>query len=81
MDAVGEPVNWSRYIINLAYEGVPQRAIARALQLPPMRLRKLLLAQWPAALSSGRPAPSGRKGRMHPGIRSLPDPRSMKRSC
>ena len=77
MDAVGEPINWSRYIINLAYEGVPQRAIARALQLPPMRLRKLLLA----ALSSGRPAPSGRKGRMHPGIRSLPDPRSMKRSC
>jgi hypothetical protein len=34
MDTVGEHVNRNRRIINLAYEGVPQRAIARALQLP-----------------------------------------------
>jgi hypothetical protein len=34
MDTDGEPVNRNRTIINLAYEGVPQRAIARALQLP-----------------------------------------------
>jgi hypothetical protein len=34
MDPAGEPVNRNRTIINLAYEGVPQRAIARALQLP-----------------------------------------------
>ena len=34
MDTAGEPVNRNRTIINLAYEGVPQRAIARALQLP-----------------------------------------------
>ena len=34
MDAAGEPINQHRAIINLAYEGVPQRAIARALQLP-----------------------------------------------
>jgi hypothetical protein len=30
MSAAGEPVNWNRTIINLAYEGVPQRAITRA---------------------------------------------------
>jgi hypothetical protein len=34
MDTAGEPVNRNRTIIYLAYEGVPQRAIARALQLP-----------------------------------------------
>jgi hypothetical protein len=34
MDTAGERINWNPYIINLAYEGVPQRAIARALQLP-----------------------------------------------
>src|SRR6516225_8173216 len=34
MDTASEPVNRNRTIINLAYEGVPQRAIARALQLP-----------------------------------------------
>ena len=34
MDTAGKPVNRNRTIINLAYEGVPQRAIARALQLP-----------------------------------------------
>ena len=34
MDTAGEPVNRNRTIINLAYEGVPRRAIARALQLP-----------------------------------------------
>ena len=34
MDTTGEHVNRNRTIINLAYEGVPQRAIARALQLP-----------------------------------------------
>jgi len=34
MDTASEPVNRNRCIINLAYEGVPQRAIARALQLP-----------------------------------------------
>jgi hypothetical protein len=34
MDTSGEHVNRDRTIINLAYEGVPQRAIARALQLP-----------------------------------------------
>jgi hypothetical protein len=34
MDTNGERVNRNRTIINLAYEGVPQRAIARALQLP-----------------------------------------------
>jgi hypothetical protein len=34
MDIVGERGNRSQDIINLAYEGVPQRAIARALQLP-----------------------------------------------
>src|SRR6516164_7314977 len=34
MDTAGEHVNRNRTIINLAYEGVLQRAIARALQLP-----------------------------------------------
>jgi hypothetical protein len=34
MDTAGEHINRNRRIINLAYEGVPQRAIARALQLP-----------------------------------------------
>ena len=34
MHTASKHVNRSRYIINLAYEGVPQRAIARALQLP-----------------------------------------------
>jgi hypothetical protein len=34
MNTASEPVNRNRTIINLAYEGVPQRAIARALQLP-----------------------------------------------
>jgi hypothetical protein len=34
MGTTGEHVNRNRTIINLAYEGVPQRAIARALQLP-----------------------------------------------
>jgi hypothetical protein len=34
MDTTGEHVNRNRTIINLAYEGVPQRAIARTLQLP-----------------------------------------------
>jgi hypothetical protein len=33
MGTTGEPVNRNRTIINLAYEGVPQRAIARALLL------------------------------------------------
>ena len=33
MDTAGEHVNRNRCIINLAYEGVPQHAIARALQL------------------------------------------------
>ena len=33
MDTAGEHVNRNRRIINLAYEGVPQHAIARALQL------------------------------------------------
>jgi hypothetical protein len=33
MDTTGAPVNRNRTIINLTYEGVPQRAIARALQL------------------------------------------------
>jgi hypothetical protein len=34
MGTAGAHVNRNRTIINLAYEGVPQRAIARALQLP-----------------------------------------------
>jgi hypothetical protein len=34
MGTTGEHVNRNRTIINLAYEGVPQRAIARALELP-----------------------------------------------
>ena len=34
MVTTGEHINRSQDIINLAYEGVPQRAIARALQLP-----------------------------------------------
>jgi hypothetical protein len=33
MNTAGEHVNRNRRIINLAYEGVPQHAIARALQL------------------------------------------------
>jgi hypothetical protein len=34
MATTSEHANRNRTIINLAYEGVPQRAIARALQLP-----------------------------------------------
>jgi hypothetical protein len=33
MNTAGEHVNRNRRIINLAYEGVPQHAVARALQL------------------------------------------------
>jgi hypothetical protein len=34
MATTSEHANRNRYIVNLAYEGVPERAIARALQLP-----------------------------------------------
>jgi hypothetical protein len=42
MDTSGEHVNRNRTIINLAYEGVPQRAIARALQLPANEVREVV---------------------------------------
>ena len=73
MGITGEHVKRSQDIINLAYEGVPQRAIARALQLP-ANVVKSSPMQWPAALSLSRPNPSGRKGRARPGIQPLPDP-------
>ena len=59
MDTAGERVKRNRYIINLAYEGVPQRAIARALQLPANEVVGSLPMQWPAALSTGRLSSAG----------------------
>jgi hypothetical protein len=77
MDAVGEPVNWSQHIINLAYEGVPQRAIARALQLPANEVAEVV-AGGIIVRPSGSEWPQGSHASRHP---FFAGPRSMKRSC
>ena len=65
MDAVGEPVNWSQHIINLAYEGVPQRAIARALQLPANEVAEVV-AGGIIVRPSGSEWPQGPHASRHP---------------
>jgi hypothetical protein len=62
MDAASEPVNRNRTIINLAYEGVPQRAIARALQLPANEVGEVVAD----AVARGSEWPQGSRAPRHP---------------
>jgi hypothetical protein len=69
MGTVGEHVNRNRTIINLAYEGVPQRAIARALQLPANEVVEVVanaVARGAIAEPSGSEWPQGSRASRHP---------------
>jgi hypothetical protein len=75
MDAAGEPANWNRYIINLAYEGVPQRAIARALQLPANEVVEVVadaVARGLIVEPSGSEWPQGSRASRHPAFAGPP---------
>ena len=81
MGTASEPVNRNRTIINLAYEGVPQRAIARALQLPANEVAEVVagaVARGIIVRPSGSEWPQGPHASRHP---FFAGPRSMKRSC
>ena len=86
MDTAGEPVNRNRTIINLAYEGVPQRAIARALQLPANEVVEVVAdavargiivrpseSEWPQG-SRARPRSAGPKSDELEYCRRIDDP-------
>jgi hypothetical protein len=80
MDIISERVNRNQDITNLAYEGVPQRAIARALQLPAGEVAKAVadaVARGVIVEPSGSEWPQGSRAPRHP----LPDLRSMKGRC
>jgi hypothetical protein len=74
MGAAGEHVNRNRYIVNLAYEGVPQRAIARALQLPAEVLEVVAdaVARGIIVEPSGSEWPQGSRAPRHPSFAGPP---------
>ena len=75
MGAAGEHVNRNRYIVNLAYEGVPQRAIARALQLPANEVREIVadaVARGIIAGASEFEWPQGSRAPRHPSFAGPP---------
>ena len=75
MDTTGEPVNRNRTIINLAYEGVPQRAIARALQLPANEVGEVVaeaVARGIIAEASEPEWPQGSRAPRHPAFAGPP---------
>ena len=81
MDTTGEPVNRNRTIINLAYEGVPQRAIARALQLPANEVGEVVAEAVARGIIVGPSESEWPQGSVRPGIQPLPDLRSTKLRC
>jgi hypothetical protein len=75
MDTASEPVNWNRTVINLAYEGVPQRAIARALQLPANEVGEVVadaVARGIIAETSESEWPQGSRTPRHPAFAGPP---------
>jgi hypothetical protein len=75
MDTSGEHVNRNRTIINLAYEGVPQRAIARALQLPANEVREVVaeaVARGIIVRPSESEWPQGSRAPRHPAFTRPP---------
>jgi hypothetical protein len=75
MDTAGEPVNRNRDIINLAYEGVPQRAIARALQLPANEVLEVVadaVARGIIVEASESEWPQGSRAPRHPAFAGPP---------
>ena len=75
MDTTGEPVNRNRTIINLAYEGVPQLAIARALQLPANEVGEVVadaVARGIIAGASESEWPQGSRAPRHPAFAGPP---------
>ena len=69
MDIISERVNRNQDITNLAYEGVPQRAIARALQLPANEVVEVVanaVARGAIAEPSGSEWPQGSRASRHP---------------
>jgi hypothetical protein len=75
MDTTGEHVNRNRTIINLAYEGVPQRAIARALQLPANEVGEVVtdaVARGIIAGPSESEWPQGSRAPRHPAFAGPP---------
>jgi hypothetical protein len=81
MGTIGEPVNRNRTIINLAYEGVLQRAIARALQLPANEVGEVVAEAVARGIIVGPSESEWPQGSVRPGIQPLPDLRSMKGRC
>ena len=81
MDTTGEHVNRNRYIINLAYEGVPQRAIARALLLSAGDVAKVVADAVARGIIVGPSESEWPQGSRAPRLRPLPDLRSMKGRC
>src|SRR6516164_1852580 len=75
MDTTGAPVNRNRTIINLTYEGVPQRAIARALQLPANEIGEVVadaVARGIIAEASESEWPQGSRVPRHPAFAGPP---------
>ena len=75
MGTTCEHVNRKRTIINLAYEGVPQRAIARALQLPANEVREVVadaVARGIIAEASESEWPQGSRAPRHPSFAGPP---------
>ena len=75
MGTTGEHVNRNRTIINLAYEGVPQRAIARALQLPANEVGEVVaeaVARGIIAEASEPEWPQGSRAPRHPAFAGPP---------
>jgi hypothetical protein len=76
MDIVGERVNRSQDIINLAYEGVPQRAIARALLLSVGDVAKVVADAVARGIIVGPPGsewPQGSRAPRHPSFAEPPN--------
>jgi hypothetical protein len=75
MDIAGERINRNQDIINLAYEGVPQRAIARALQLPANEVVEVVanaVARGVIVEPSGSEWPQGSRASRHPVLAGPP---------
>ena len=71
MHTASKHVNRDRTIINLAYEGVPQRAIARALQLPANEVVEVVadaVARGIIVRPSGSEWPQGSRAPRHPSL-------------
>jgi hypothetical protein len=72
-DQVNEQINWNKrvdtFVINLAYEGVPQSAIARALHLPLDEVEEIVadaVTRGIIVTASARDWPAGSRFARHP---------------